>query len=283
MSQPNVTYPIASLAVDPAIVVLGPRATSEPQLPLGKIIEQSLEHTGGLISEFEQSTAVSLSIIIPAFNELKTLRQIVSKVVALAIDKQIVIVDDGSTDGTRELILQLVNEYRIEYEFHTSNRGKGAAIQTGMRKAFGNIVIVQDADLEYEPSDILNVIDPIVRGEAKVVYGSRYLANATQDGSVIHRLGNWVLTQLSNVFSGQKLTDMETCYKAFHKSVLDQLTIEQPRFGFEPEITAKVSRLGIRIREVPVGYSPRSWHEGKKIGWRDLCNTVWCIIRYRFY
>ncbi|MFN7842994.1 MAG: glycosyltransferase family 2 protein, partial [Pirellula sp.] len=166
---------------------------------------------------------------------------------------------------------------------HERNSGNGAAIQSGIQRSIGDIVIIQDADLEYEPSDILQVIEPIIKGDVDVVYGSRYLANPEQDGSAFHRFGNKVLTGLSNFASGQQLTDMETCYKAFRRELIQSITIEQKRFGFEPEITAKLARRKIRILEVPIQYKPRSWDEGKKIGVKDLVNTLWCIVRYRLF
>jgi len=222
-----------------------------------------------------------LSVVIPVFNERESVLKIVEAVKKLPISKQIVIVDDGSTDGTQESLLSIPQDGCVELFFHLVNQGKGAALQTGFRLAEGNIVIIQDADLEYDPSDIMKVIQPIVDGKATVVYGSRYLTESHVNSSWLHRMGNATLTGLSNWVTGQRLTDMETCYKAFRREVLQQITIEQPRFGFEPEITAKISRLGIQIPEVPVGYRARSWSEGKKIGLRDLWNAVYCILRYR--
>lgn len=223
-----------------------------------------------------------LTVVIPAYNELSTLSEIVERVCRLPVTKQVIVVDDGSQDGTQQLIRDLAERFPIEPIFHSINQGKGAAIQTGFAAARGEIVIVQDADLEYEPEQILQVIAPIQAGEAEVVYGSRYLASDNHHDSWIHRLGNRFLTGLSNLASGQKLTDMETCYKAFRRELLQSIHIEQRRFGFEPEITAKLARRGVSIREVPIRYQPRSWDEGKKIGVRDLFNALWCIVRYRF-
>lgn len=223
-----------------------------------------------------------LTVVIPAYNELATLSEIVERVCRLPISKQVIVVDDGSLDGTQQLIRDLADRFPIEPIFHSINQGKGAAIQTGFAAARGEIVIVQDADLEYEPEQIMQVIAPIQAGEAEVVYGSRYLASDNHHDSWIHRLGNRFLTGLSNLASGQKLTDMETCYKAFRRELLQSIHIEQRRFGFEPEITAKLARRGISIQEVPIRYQPRSWDEGKKIGVRDLFNALWCIVRYRF-
>ena len=211
-----------------------------------------------------------LSIIIPAYNERETIEQVIQSVRRLDIDKQIIVVDDGSTDGTRDILATLVGMPEVEIFFHAVNQGKGAALQTGFRLAEGEIVIVQDADLEYNPEDILRVIEPIIRGESSVAFGSRYLEQTHQNSSLVHRFGNWALTAFSNLMNGQRLTDMETCYKAFRRDVLQQLTVEQRRFGFEPEITAKIARLGLSIPEVPVRYQARSWNEGKKIGIRDL-------------
>lgn len=243
----------------------------------------TLDNAGRLLEEALRSSTPVVSIIIPAFNEIGTIDNIVNEIRALPVHKQIVVVDDGSTDGTRDYIANLSGIAGIDVCLHDRNSGKGAAIQSGIQRAIGDIVIVQDADLEYVPSDILLVIEPIVRREADVVYGSRYLANPEQDGSAFHRFGNKVLTGLSNLASGQKLTDMETCYKAFRRELIQSINIEQKRFGFEPEITAKLARRRVQILEVPIQYKPRSWDEGKKIGVKDLINTLWCILRYRLF
>ncbi|MEQ1826213.1 MAG: glycosyltransferase family 2 protein [Pirellula sp.] len=223
-----------------------------------------------------------LSVIIPAFNEIRTIEQVMCSVDSLNVHKQIILVDDGSTDGTREKIQAWSGRQGIEICLHSQNQGKGAAIQSGIRLAKGSVVIVQDADLEYNPQDILKVIQPILDGETDVVYGSRYLGNSHQDQSLVHRFGNSVLTGFSNWMTNQSLTDMETCYKAFRRELLLNIQIEQKRFGFEPEITAKLANRRIVIREVPISYKSRSWKEGKKIGVRDLVSTLWCIIKYRF-
>jgi glycosyltransferase involved in cell wall biosynthesis len=237
-------------------------------------IEQSLDSNTTMDSP-------KLTVIIPAFNEIATIEQVVNAVVDLPIYKQVILIDDGSTDGTREFIASLHGKRGIESILHPENRGKGAAIQSGFATARGEIVIIQDADLEYNPVDILDVIAPILDGAADVVFGSRYLSGSKQDASWIHRFGNRVLTGLSNLASGQNLTDMETCYKAFRRNVLSKISIEQCRFGFEPEITAKLAKNRIPIAEVPIRYQPRNWDEGKKIGVLDLINTLWCIVWYR--
>jgi glycosyltransferase involved in cell wall biosynthesis len=224
----------------------------------------------------------TLSVVIPVYNERSSILEIIQRVNQLPIDKQVIVVDDGSTDGTREILQKLDTNDRFEIFFHSVNLGKGAALQTGFRLAEGDVVIVQDADQEYFPEDILKVIQPILSGKSPVVYGSRYLESLHTKSSWIHRLGNRLLTCLSNAANGQHLTDMETCYKAFRRDVLMQITIEQRRFGFEPEITAKLSKLGYVIPEVAVRYQARNWKEGKKIGIRDLWNAIYCIIKYRF-
>ena len=243
-----------------------------------------LEQASALVDQAAETLAPAscdLSVVIPVYNEPKTVLEIVDRVRRLAISKQIIIVNDGSTDETPTALQTLERYKEVRIVHHEVNSGKGAALQTGFRLATGKFVIVQDADLEYDPSDILKVIEPLINGAADVVYGSRYLAEGDQDPSRLHRFGNWVLTTLSNLMTGYRLTDMETCYKAFRRELLSQIEIEQKRFGFEPEITAKLARRGVRIVEVPVRYSSRSWDEGKKIGIRDLFSTLFCILRYR--
>ncbi|OYW14481.1 MAG: family 2 glycosyl transferase, partial [Planctomycetales bacterium 12-60-4] len=184
---------------------------------------------------------------------------------------------------TGESLDQLAYLDDVEIIEHNINRGKGAALQTGFQHARGKYVIVQDADLEYDPIDILKVIEPLRNGQSDVVYGSRYLEQAEQDPSHLHRFGNWLLTSFSNRMTGLQLTDMETCYKAFRRDVLNRIRVEQARFGFEPEITAKIARQQVRIQEVGVSYNCRSWKEGKKIGIKDLINTLYCIVRYNWF
>jgi glycosyltransferase involved in cell wall biosynthesis len=225
-------------------------------------------------------TTLAVSIVIPVYNERDTVVEIVRRVQAVGIHREIILVDDFSTDGTRDLLLELDREPDIHVAMHGYNRGKGAALRTGFKHCTGDVVAIQDADLEYDPNDLPHLIDAIEQGEADVVYGSRFLENAEQDPSLLHRLGNWLLTTASNLTTGQWLTDMETCYKVFRRSVLDQIDIEQDRFGFEPEITAKVSRLGYGIMEMPIDYHSRGYEEGKKIGLRDAANAFWCIAKY---
>ncbi len=280
MHNPN-AIPVPAISIDFPATVL-PRLTAEAANTALRELENASELIQGMQAPAGRLDAPNLTVIIPAYNEVGTICEVVGSVLALDIRKQIIIVDDGSTDGTREAILTFRGRSGIEVVLHEQNQGKGAAIQSGIRLATGDVLIVQDADLEYDPQDILKVIKPICDGESDVVYGSRYLANAHQDRSAIHRFGNACLTGFSNWMTNQRLTDMETCYKAFRRELIQGINIEQRRFGFEPEITAKLARKKIVIREVAISYQSRSWHQGKKIGMRDLVSTLWCIIRYRF-
>ena len=231
------------------------------------------------ISETERDYL--LSIVIPVYNEEATVARVVSRVAALPLNSELVIVDDCSTDGTRAILDRVADLPQVQVILKEKNAGKGAALRTGFEYATGDFIIVQDADLEYDPRDIPPIIQPLLRGEADIVYGSRFIGDVVHDKSFIHRLGNWVLTQASNLFSGLKLTDMETCYKAFTREAMEAVNIEQERFGIEPEITAKLARRGFRFKEVPISfYESRGYDEGKKIGIKDLFNAFWCIGRY---
>jgi glycosyltransferase involved in cell wall biosynthesis len=233
----------------------------------------------------EHSMAVDpcLSVIIPVYNERHTIAEVIRRVRAVPIAKEIVVVDDGSTDGTRDLLKAMEADADLRILYQTQNRGKGAAVKTGFLQAVGDIVIIQDADLEYDPGEYVRLIQPILQGSADVVYGSRFLEpGARKRLSLWHSFGNRILTALSNVFTRLKLTDMETCYKVFRRDIIQALAprLKQNRFGIEPELTAKLARAGHRICEVSVSYQPRSYRDGKKIGWRDAVNTFWCILRY---
>lgn len=221
-----------------------------------------------------------LSVVVPVYNEEATIARVVSRVAALPLRKEIVIVDDCSTDGTRELLARFQGIPGIQVVLHEENQGKGAALRTGFEHANGDIVVIQDADLEYDPLEIPGLLGPILRDEAEIVYGSRFIGDARQSKTWIHQFGNGMLTSMSNFFSGLKLTDMETCYKAFRRDVLGCLEVCQNRFGVEPELTAKLARRGYRFAEVPISYKPRSYAEGKKIGVRDLFKAFYCIGRY---
>ena len=228
---------------------------------------------------------MKLSIVMPAYNERKTLREIVGRVLAVdlgPIEKELIIVDDGSKDGTRDILRELDGTNGIRAIFQPVNMGKGAAVWTGMRASSGDIVVIQDADLEYEPREYPVLLRPILDGEADIVYGSRFLG--TPEGHRVlyfwHTVGNRLLTLMSNVFTNLNLTDMETCYKAMTREVVDRLDLESKRFGIEPEITCKVASLRARIFEVPISYHGRTYEEGKKIGLKDAFQAVWTILKY---
>ncbi len=230
-----------------------------------------------------------LSVVIPAYNEADTLPPLLEAVQAVPIPKEIIIVDDGSTDGTREFLKSIEQQSCGDSDdvtvvhFQEQNQGKGAAVIAGFQRAIGDVVIVQDADLEYDPNEYPRLLQLILTGEADVVFGSRFLGDSKrQTLSRLQRVGNRTLTFLSNLFTGLKLTDMETCYKVFRKEALDSVLplLREKRFGFEPEITAKLARRKFRIVEIPISYQSRDYTAGKKIGWKDGVSAMWCIVRY---
>jgi glycosyltransferase involved in cell wall biosynthesis len=229
---------------------------------------------------------MKLSIVIPVYNEANTIREIVRRVVAveMPMEKELVLVDDCSVDGSRDVL----KEFQAQHPdwkvcFHDINKGKGAALRTGFAAATGDLVVVQDADLEYDPHDIVALLGPVLSGHADVVFGSRFLGGGPHRVVYFwHSVGNRLLTLLSNMMTDLNLTDMEVCYKLFRREVLKPIVIKEDRFGFEVEITAKVARGRWRIYEVPVAYYGRSYTEGKKITWRDGVRALWCILKYRF-
>lgn len=226
---------------------------------------------------------MKLSIVIPCYNEIKTIAAILEKIreVDLDVNREIVIVDDGSSDGTRDYLESIKDQADILVVLHAVNQGKGAALQTGFEKASGDIVLIQDADLEYDPCDYPRLLQPILDGVADVVYGSRFVGSEAHRVLYFwHSIGNRGLTLLSNAFTNLNLTDMEVCYKVFRKSVLDQIELKEKRFGFEPEITAKIARLKCPIYEVGISYHGRTYEEGKKIGWRDGVRAIYVILKY---
>jgi glycosyltransferase involved in cell wall biosynthesis len=227
-----------------------------------------------------------LSVVIPVYNEKNTIREIIRSVEAVSlpgIETEIHLVDDFSTDGTREILKdQFDGRDGIRILYHDRNRGKGAALRTGIAQTKGDIVLIQDADLEYDPQEYPKLLAPILAGKADVVYGSRFAGGESKRVLFYwHSLGNKFLTHLSNVFTDINLTDMETCYKVFRGEIIRKIRIEEDRFGFEPEVTSKVARMGCRIYEVGIGYSGRTYAEGKKINWKDGVRAIWCILKYR--
>jgi len=224
-----------------------------------------------------------LSVVIPVYNERHTIREIISRVRQVPIAKEIILVDDGSKDGTRAILDGMRGEDDLRIIFHDKNQGKGAALKTGFGHATGGIVLIQDADLEYDPAEYARLIQPIIENRADVVYGSRFLGDGCHRVLYFwHYLGNRVLTTLSNMFTNLNLTDMETCYKVFRREVIQEITptLKQKRFGIEPELTAKVARRNFRVYELAISYDGRTYKEGKKIGWRDGLKALWCIVRY---
>jgi glycosyltransferase involved in cell wall biosynthesis len=226
-----------------------------------------------------------VSVVVPCFNEKTTIVPLVQRVLAVPFDKEILVVDDGSTDGTRDVLEREVAPLaNVRVVLQERNMGKGAALRRGFAEATGDIVIVQDADLEYDPVQIPQVVAPIIAGHADVVYGSRFLGGPHRVLYFWHSVGNSVLTLLSNMVSDLNLTDMETCYKAFRREIIQGITLEEDRFGFEPEVTIKLARQkGIRIYEIPISYYGRTYDDGKKIGMKDGFRALYCLAKYGFF
>jgi len=227
---------------------------------------------------------MKLTLVIPVYNEAATIASLIERVRQVPVDKEIVVVDDCSADGTRDVLKSLPASDDLRLLYHDVNQGKGAALRTGFKAATGDVVVVQDADLEYDPMELPKLMRPIADGRADVVYGSRFVGGECHRVLYFwHSIGNSVLTLLSNMFTDLNLTDMETCYKMFRREVIQSIAIEENRFGFEPEVTAKIAKMHVRIYEVGISYSGRTYEQGKKIGWKDGVRAVWCILKYNLF
>jgi glycosyltransferase involved in cell wall biosynthesis len=253
--------------------------------------EQRLQILHGLLGEgacrqigvYRIPKGFKLAVVIPVYNELQWLREIVRRVQEVPIPKELILVDDCSTDGTRDILKEMEAVPNIRVIYHEKNQGKGAAVRTGFKHANGDVIVVQDADLEYDPAEYPRLIQPIIENRADVVFGSRFIGENHRVLYYWHSIANKVLTTLSNIFTNLNLTDMETCYKVFRREVLEGINIKSNRFGIEPEITAKIAKKknpSWRIYEIPISYSGRTYEEGKKIGLKDVFPALYCIIRY---
>ena len=226
---------------------------------------------------------VRLSVVVPVYNEARTVEQLLHKVREVPLQLEVIVVDDGSTDGTRDILPRLEGTLIDTLVLHETNRGKGAALRTGFQHATGDVVVVQDADMEYNPREFTILLQPILAGKADAVYGSRFLGGPHRVLFFWHSVGNRVLTLLSNMFTDVNLTDMETCYKMVRRELLHTLPLSANRFGIEPELTARLAQARAKIYELPISYDGRSYEEGKKIGWKDGVSALWCIVRYNVF